>query len=126
MDTNRSNASTNWASWVNVVLGVWLIIAPWVVGYAFNATALWNSVIMGILVLIASFAAAGSASPTPSWWNAVFGIWLIISPFVLGLGTGTGLVNFIVVGAIVGLLALYDASVKRGVAPGAPVAPRPI
>jgi hypothetical protein len=33
-----------WMSWVNAILGLWLIVSPWVYGYAVNAGGAWNSV----------------------------------------------------------------------------------
>ena len=40
-------------SWINALLGIWMIISPWVYGYAStNTPRMWNSVIFGIIVLI--------------------------------------------------------------------------
>jgi len=40
-------------SWINALLGIWMIISPWVYGYAAtSAGRMWNSVIFGIIVLI--------------------------------------------------------------------------
>ncbi len=39
-------------SWINVILGVWLIIAPFIVQYANVAAALWNDIVVGILVAV--------------------------------------------------------------------------
>lgn len=38
--------------WINVVLGVWLIVAPFVLGYSVVAAALWNDIIVGIVVVV--------------------------------------------------------------------------
>jgi len=38
--------------WINVVLGVWLIIAPFLLGYSALAAALWNDIIVGIVVVV--------------------------------------------------------------------------
>jgi hypothetical protein len=40
------------AEWVNVVLGAWVFIAPWVLGFAGLAAAAWDAWIVGILVVI--------------------------------------------------------------------------
>ncbi len=40
----------DWEEWINVVLGGWLAVSPWVLGLASNA-ARWNFVIVGVLVL---------------------------------------------------------------------------
>jgi len=40
-----------WEEWVNVVLGLWLLVAPWALGIT-NAAAVRNFLIVGLLVLI--------------------------------------------------------------------------
>ena len=36
--------------WINVVLGAWLIFAPFVLGYSIIVVAMWNAIIVGIIV----------------------------------------------------------------------------
>lgn len=38
-------------SWLCVIAGIWLIIAPFILGYSDNVTALWNDIILGLIVL---------------------------------------------------------------------------
>lgn len=45
-------------SWVNFILGLWLIIAPFVLQYKADSVATWNSVIIGIVVAILSIVRA--------------------------------------------------------------------
>ncbi len=44
-----------WQNWLNVILGVWLILSPWIFGYVGKSGALWNSVIVGILVAVLAY-----------------------------------------------------------------------
>jgi hypothetical protein len=39
-----------WQEWVNLLLGVWLFIAPWVLGFSGAANAAWDHWIVGVLV----------------------------------------------------------------------------
>jgi hypothetical protein len=42
-----------WVSWLNVLLGIWVLISPWVLGFNFTSpVARSNNVIMGIIVII--------------------------------------------------------------------------
>lgn len=41
-----------WTSWVGVFLGVWLVVAPFVLGYSAVTNALWNDMIAGIAVAV--------------------------------------------------------------------------
>jgi len=39
-----------WEDWINVILGAWLFISPWVYGYTGTESAAWNSYIVGALI----------------------------------------------------------------------------
>jgi hypothetical protein len=39
-------------SWINVVLGLWLIVSPFIFGNAGNTRVLYNEIIVGIVVVI--------------------------------------------------------------------------
>ncbi|MFY0311307.1 SPW repeat protein [Leisingera sp. D0M16] len=40
-----------WEEWVEIVLGAWLIISPWVLGYADAAVLTWMAVIGGVVIV---------------------------------------------------------------------------
>ena len=39
-----------WKEWVNMTLGIWLLISPWVLGFHASEALRWNSVTAGVLV----------------------------------------------------------------------------
>lgn len=41
-----------WQHWGVVVIGGWLILAPWILGYASVNLALWNSIAAGALLIV--------------------------------------------------------------------------
>ncbi len=41
-----------WQDWLNGLLGIWLIVAPWVLKFSAAAIATWDHVIVGILVVV--------------------------------------------------------------------------
>lgn len=41
-----------WEEWVNLVLGLWLIFAPWIVGFASVVVAMRTHVVLGILIAL--------------------------------------------------------------------------
>ncbi|MHB1416343.1 MAG: SPW repeat domain-containing protein [Chloroflexota bacterium] len=47
-----------WHNWVNLILGLLLIAAPWWVGFTGNAQALWTATIFGILISLFSLVPA--------------------------------------------------------------------
>ncbi|MEK7554749.1 MAG: SPW repeat protein [Patescibacteria group bacterium] len=42
-----------WIHRIEIVVGVWLVISPWVLGYASSSAGLWNSVVFGAVVGVA-------------------------------------------------------------------------
>lgn len=38
--------------WVNLVLGIWAVVAPWVLGFSAVTTAMWVHVVVGIIVAV--------------------------------------------------------------------------
>jgi SPW repeat len=56
-------ARTKSASGLNVVLGCWLIVSPWIFGYSGNQDAMWNSIAAGIIVVVVLVAASRVYSP---------------------------------------------------------------
>ena len=101
-------------SWINLILGLWLIAAPFFLGYTATAVALWEAVIIG--VAIASIALYQVVSDKAmqltglSWTLMVLGIWSILAPFALGYSGVTAAVsNDALVGLVVAILAGYQA-----------------
>ncbi|RWO20212.1 SPW repeat protein [Mesorhizobium sp.] len=43
-----------WEEWVNLVVGLWLIASPWLLGFVANANAMATHVVLGVLVVAAS------------------------------------------------------------------------
>jgi hypothetical protein len=40
------------AEWISLILGVWLFISPWVLGFAALSAAAWTAWIIGILFVV--------------------------------------------------------------------------
>jgi len=38
-----------WVGWILAILGIWLICAPFALGYSGTSGALWNDIIVGLL-----------------------------------------------------------------------------
>jgi hypothetical protein len=100
-------------SWLNILLAIWVIISPFVLQLSLLG-ALWNNVLTGIAIgILALIRTAAPRQPGWSWVNLILGIWLIISPFVLGFMAGAGIWNNVILGIIIALVALGNASTTR-------------
>jgi hypothetical protein len=52
-------AFAEWGEWVNLVVGLWALAAPWILGFAGDASATWSHVVVGLVVVAALSAAGG-------------------------------------------------------------------
>lgn len=44
-----------WSEWLNLIMGAWIFISPWVIGFTTHSIAFWDALIVGVLVAIAAF-----------------------------------------------------------------------
>lgn len=106
--------TAQWKDAVNLVLGLWLIISPWALNFMLVETPTWNAWAVGVVIAVAAAAALIAFNKWEEWVEAALGAWLIVSPFLLGFGTETYATwNQIVVGVIVGALAVWSAMEPR-------------
>ncbi|MBI4185391.1 MAG: SPW repeat protein [Proteobacteria bacterium] len=98
--------SRRWQDGLNLLLGIWLILSPWVLAYATVQYAAWNAYAVGVVIAVAAVAALVAFHEWEEWVNLLFGVWLIVSPWLLKFDTVTAaLWNQIAVGLVVGILA---------------------
>jgi hypothetical protein len=110
----RAESQLRTVSAINVVLGVWLIVAAFTI--AVSQQAYWNELLVGIIVLI--LAATRVTKPTEgtkpaSWVNSAIGVWLIAAPFILSYSANREMWNDVIVGVLVLIFAAWGASLPR-------------
>ena len=50
--------------WINAVVGVWLVLAPFILAYSTTGVAMWNDIIVGVVVIVlAAWAATTFGKP---------------------------------------------------------------
>src|SRR5574341_142456 len=94
--------------WFLSILGVLLLIAPFVLGFSANAAALWACVVLGLVVaLTAGYKAI--AKDNANWElmiAGIAGILAVIAPFAMGFSNHAGaLWTSIILGGVVAILA---------------------
>ena len=97
-------------SGLNVLAGIWLIVAPFVLNYSSTGNT-WQEVVFGAIVIILGL--VRMAAPHISWpnyINGIIGVWLIIAPWTLSGASTAARWNEVIVGIIVFLLALSSSS----------------
>lgn len=38
--------------WIQLVLGLWIIVSPWILGFAYINTILWSNIFTGVFVVV--------------------------------------------------------------------------
>jgi hypothetical protein len=112
-----------WEDWASWMLGLWLLLSPWALFFDQETIALENALAVGALVIIAEIVELSIFRGWEEWINIALGAWLFLSPWVLGITSAAARWNFVVVGALVVALALYEL---KEMAAGSPNSgPRP-
>jgi ABC-type uncharacterized transport system permease subunit len=97
----------HWQDPVNALVGVWLILSPWALGFQSDLTALANTALVGLLLLAAALGAIFVPRPWEDWTETALGLWLAVSPWVLGFDSAAARVNAVVTGLVVLTLSLW-------------------
>lgn len=91
----------------NILLGVWLIVAPFVLGYSFSKVELSNDIVLGAWLIGCSWwiLTAEVGQIRASALEVLGGLWLVAAPFVFhyqrlsrpfGNDVGVGLVSVMI------------------------------
>ena len=95
------------------LLGIWVMISPFVLGFGGEGEAMQVDVMTGFAILLFGGVAMTVSSMNIGMYmnilNTVLGLWLLVTPFVLGpnLLSLAGQVNNGIVGLIVMVAAAY-------------------
>lgn len=41
-----------WEEWLDIALGAWVFVSPWVLGFAYAQTAMWTTVVCGLVIAV--------------------------------------------------------------------------
>jgi hypothetical protein len=114
-------AQSRWQDWANMIVGTWLIAAPWVIrqigGLEYSNPGIATNMLgIGVALIVMCLWALGRpAAAVPEWISMVCGAWLVITPWALGF-TGTMWAESMadwVIGAVITLTAITAASHTR-------------
>jgi hypothetical protein len=105
----------NWQDWLDMVLGFWLVISPWVLGFSgSDPAATRNAVIVGIVIAALSALTFLAYHIVEEWIDVILSLWLIVSPLVLSTsGSPVVVADFVIVGGVVLALSGYEIWAAR-------------
>ena len=81
---SKSSVVKDWRDPLNVILGLWMVVSPWVLGNQVQANVTWDSVICGILIAAVAVFSLYRVITWKEWANGLLGALLLISPWIFG------------------------------------------
>lgn len=101
-----------WQDWLNLALGIWLLIAPVLIHEAgITGTAAWNSYLGGAAVALFAVVALIQPVAWEEWINLAIGLWLTLAPWFLRFSAEApnAAANQLIIGTIIAATALWGA-----------------
>ncbi|MBT0585162.1 vitamin K epoxide reductase family protein [Alteromonas oceanisediminis] len=89
-----------WAHFINMGLGLWLLCAPFLMGYESQAMQ-WSNIGSGVAVLLFSYIALSWRHSWARWATGAMGLWLLAAPLVFWAPTAAAYLNDTLVGMLV-------------------------
>lgn len=96
-------------NWINCILGLWLIVAGFVLSTG-NAAVMTEEIVLGLFIGVLSALSTVALSPLPSWLVALAGVWTALAPSVITYGRlSVSRADDVIVGIVVMILATVTA-----------------
>lgn len=104
---------SRWQDWAIFATALALAVSPWLLDYAWHATATANAAIAGLAIAVAAHLDA-SCELSIEWLNLGAGLWLVTAPFLLGFAAEpAAMASSLAVGAAVAVLAASALELDR-------------
>ena len=116
-----AQSKERWRDWVMLVLGAWLFLSPWILGFAGGvpvgaeqaiagpAAAAWNAWVVGVVIAALAIWAIVMFAEWQDWLNGILGVWLVIAPWALGFSSlAAASWNHVIVGLLVVACAAWE------------------
>lgn len=100
-----------WAQIINMLLGIWLMVAPQLLNYSKQAAD--NAHIVGPVITTFAIISLTEATRNVRWYNIPPGVWLLLAPWILNYENGTAIFNDMVVGLLVIIFAFIKGKVSH-------------
>lgn len=104
----------HWQDWVNVFVGIWMFISPWIIGKWLSegsvgeALGVWDLWAVGIAVVVFAALALYAFAAWEEWVNLVLGAWLLVSPWALGYSASAAMTwNAAIAGVLLFVFAAW-------------------
>ena len=105
------NKKRLWENWINLFLGVWILLTPYIFKESFQASGAvygqWNLLLTGLVLIFSAAKSLQALKPWEEWVSMFLGTWLVLSGWIFGYVSDPKLfLNTCVVG---GLITVFSA-----------------
>ena len=101
-----------WAQIINTFAGLWLIVAPWLLGYGESASQ--NGYIIGPVIITFSVVAYWEATRVVRKWNWPLAAWLLVAPWILDYNSDAAIISDMAIGIIVLVFSSVRGKIEQG------------
>jgi hypothetical protein len=104
-----------WARVVECMLGLWLLLSPFIFRHPDDATMWWtNDIASGTLVIVLALASYWRPTEWTHWWTIAVALWLIgFGRFSATPPLEPALQNYIFVGLLLGMMAIIPNEASK-------------
>ncbi len=99
-----------WAKIINILTGLWLMVAPGILGY--GSAAADNGHIIGPIIITFSVVSLWEATHSVRKWNYPFALWLLLAPWILSYSNTLAIVSDMAAGILVIVLSTLHQEIK--------------
>jgi SPW repeat len=82
-EDRKMKSLKHWQDPVNAVLGVAMVLSPWVLSFSEETVATANAVVIGLALVATALGAMLAPKAWEEWTEAILGLWMVISPWAL-------------------------------------------
>jgi hypothetical protein len=106
MTTSTANERSSGLGFITTLLGAWMVISPFALGFAHDSAGIANNVAVGIAIIFLSL--AGRKNGLLRALNVMIAAWLYASAFILGVPHKAFLWNNLILAVAVVLSAVIS------------------
>ena len=101
----------HWQDVASLLLGVWLILSPFALGFAGAAT--WITIVLGLCVILFAVEGFVITSYLEEWGEVLLGLALLVAPWAIGYESASATISSMASGTLVILFGAWELITDR-------------